>query len=597
MKDRIKKLAVSLLAAVLLLSGCTEQPQEQSGTTPAPAAPLSLTVAAGGEQDTLTAAYSTADGSETILYHIYENLMRWENDGYGYAALAPGQAASYTVETDYAGNSTYTFTLRSDIVWSDGQNVTAYQFEAAWRRLADPAYGSPHHALMSCIAGYDAVRAGGDSSLLEISAPDARTFVVKLNGSVPYFLEVVCASAYTMPIRTYLPENEENQFVTNGAYAVSEFSPQRTVLTKSETYYNADTVTVDSLTFVSTTGSDADYAKFANSDLDFTVDLPTSQLEILAENDLWTPESVTTTYGLLFNTLQAPFDNVNVRSAFRLVIDEQAIVDALGDFTSRPATGLIPCGITDHTSPDADEELQTQSEEESNPDPNAPPSKLGLKLPTHWDFRTHSTEIVTLSISDNYEEDCAEARALLEAAGYPNGRGFPAVEYIYENTPEGKLVAELLQSVWQEKLGVSITLRAMTDEECALMLQGETDPESGEMIAPPTFQIAAAEFTAAYNDAGAILSTLHSASPDNHTGYASPAFDILMNAAAAAIAPESYDAYLHDAEAIIMQDAPVIPIFYRGGSYALSDSLKGLYRAPNGIYFFANITSAGTQNA
>ena len=186
MKKNFRRLAAMLIAAMLLLSGCTQpkDPSEENNT----AVPLSLTIAAGGAQDTLEPAYNTADGGETILFHLYENLMRWENDGRGYATLAPGQAASYTVETDYAGNSTYTFTLRSDIVWSDGQNVTAYQFVAAWQRLADPAYASPHHALMSCISGYDEVRTSGDSSLLAVSAPDAHTFVVTLNGSATYFL-------------------------------------------------------------------------------------------------------------------------------------------------------------------------------------------------------------------------------------------------------------------------------------------------------------------------------------------------------------------------------------------------------------------------
>lgn len=589
MKNSFKKVAAMLLTAILLLSGCTEQPPV-AGDNETNEVPLSLTVAMGSEQDTLAAAYSTAEGGDTILCHIYENLMRWEDDGYGYAILAPGQAADYTVETDYAGNATYTFTLRDDIVWSDGQSVTAYQFAAAWQRLADPAYDSPHHALMSCIAGYDEVRSLGDSSLLAVSAPDARTFVVTLNGSAPYFLEVVCASAYTMPIRTYLPDNTEDQFITNGAYTVSEFSTQVVELVKSETYYNAAAVTVDTLRFVPTADSTADYEKLLNGQLDFTVELPNSALEALAENEFWTPEPVTATYGLVLNTLHPPFDNADIRTAFRLVIDEQAIIDALGSHVFRPATGLVPYGISDHGTSDTQAEVDAQSEEDSNPDPNAPPAKPELKLPTYWDFRAHSAEIVTMALSSDYAADCEQARALLESAGYANGRGFPTVEYIYVDTPENKLVAEQLRSMWKDRLGVTVTLRALTAEEYSLLLQPTVDAESGEVTAPPAFQIAAAEFTAAYNDAGAILSLLYSESPANCTGYASPALDILLNAAAAAVAPESYDAYLHDAEAIIMEDSPVIPVFYRGGSYALSDGLKGLYRAPNGVYFFANIT-------
>lgn len=589
MNNSLKRIAAMLLTVMMLFSGCTKQPPA-AGDDALPEALLSLTVAVGDAQDTLAAAYSTADGGETILFHIYENLMRWADDGSGYATLVPGQAASYTVETDYAGNATYTFTLRDDIFWSDRQSVTAYQFVAAWQRLADPAYNSPHHALMSCVAGYDEVRAQGDSSLLAVSAPDAHTFVVTLNGSAPYFLEAVCASAYTMPIRTYLPDNTENQFITNGAYTVSAFSPQLVELTKSETYYDAAAVTVDTIRFVPTTDSTADHEKLLNGQLDLTVDLPASILETYTENEFWTPEPITSTYSLLLNTLHAPFDNAEVRAAFRLVIDEQAIIDALDSCTLRPATGLIPYGISDRGTPDTQAEMQPENG--TNPDPNAQ-TKPEPKLPIRWDFRAHSAEIVTMDLSSDYDADCELARTLLENAGYANGYGFPTVEYIYVDSPENKLAAEQLRTMWKSKLGVTVALRAVTAEEYAVLLQPTVDAESGETIAPPAFQIAAAEFTAAYNDASTILSLLHSKNAANCTGYASPALDILLNTAAAAVAPESYDAYLHDAEAIIMEDAPVIPVFYRGGSYALSDNLKGLYRAPNGIYFLANIT--GTE--
>src|SRR5699024_10161930 len=97
----------------------------------------------------------------------FENLMRWEDDGSGHAVLAPGQAESYEVETDYAGNATYTFTLRSGIQWSDGQAVTAGDFVTAWQRLADPANDLPHRALLKDIAGYSKVQETGDSSLLQ----------------------------------------------------------------------------------------------------------------------------------------------------------------------------------------------------------------------------------------------------------------------------------------------------------------------------------------------------------------------------------------------------------------------------------------------
>ncbi len=604
MKQRFKKLTAVLLATLVLLCACTA-PEEQPGE-PGGAQPLSLYVSLGGVQDTFVPTYSTADGSETILYHLYENLMRWEDDGNGIAVLAPGQAESYTVETDYAGNAIYTFTLRDDIVWSDGQSVTAYQFAAAWQRLADPAYDSPYRALMSCIAGYEDVQTTGDASLLQVSAPDARTLVVTLSGSVPYFLSVICAGAYTMPIRTYLPDNENGQIVTNGAYTVSDASGSMTpllqvssyrdaavLLLKSETYYDAANVTVDQIWFVASLGSDGDYAKFQEGSSDFVMDLPDSALETLTQDENWLPEPVTSTYALVLNTLRPPFDHADVRAAFRLAVNEQAIVDALADLTSRPAVGLIPYGVSDYGA--ADTRSGEETEDASRlPDPNAPVPEEPQRV--RHDFRAHGEQIVTLSVGDDYESDCARARTLLFSAGYDGGIGLPEVEYVFVDTAENRTVAQILCSAWQSVLGVTVTLRGLSDEEYEQMLHPDCESvDSEEEIAYPAFQITAAEITAAYDDAHDILSRWHSESVYNFSGYSSAAFDILMNAAAAADTPESYDAYLHDAEAILLEDSPVIPIFYRGESYRLAEGLEGLYHAPNGVYFFGRVTKSVTE--
>ena len=588
MREKIKKLTAMTLALLMMLCACGEQPEqpdEPVDQQQPQSQLLSISVALGGVQDTLVPTYSTADGSETILYHLYENLMRWENDGDGFAVLGYGQAESYTVEIDYAGNATYTFTLRDDIVWSDGQNVSSYQFAAAWQRLADPVYNSPHRELVSCIAGYDEVQTTGDVSLLQVSTPDTRTLVVTLNGNAPTFLSVVCAGAYTMPIRTYLPGNGE-QIVTNGAYVVADATADGVRLSKSESYYDRANVTVDEITFVPATGSDSDYTKFTDRTVAFTTDLPAAVLDQLAQDEHWLPEPVTSACGIIFNTLAAPFDNADVRAAFRLAVNEQALVEVLMDKTARPAVGVVPYGISDYS---VRPEEEGEAEEETLPDPNAPvadeqPSVL-------YDFRAHGTQIVTLEVGDDYEIDCTWARALLSDAGYIGGSGFPDVEYVFVDTPENRTVAEFLRSSWETVLGVTVTLRALTAEEYALVISSAGEEvQSEEENVLPVFQIAAYEFAASYHDPYALLSRWHSASEDNLGGYSSAAFDILINAAAAAETAASYDAYLHDAEAILIEDAPVVALFYRGGSYALADGYDGLYRAPNGIYFFSQVT-------
>ena len=119
-----------------------------------------------------------------------------------------------------------------------------------------------------------------------------------------------------------------------------------------------------------------------------------------------------------------------------------------------------------------------------------------------------------------------------------------------------------------------------------------TDSGAGgeDAEAPAPFQIAARDFTAAYNDAKAILGDFYSSNAGNDSGYESEAFDILMESAAAAVSPEARDAYLHDAEAILLNDAPVIPLYYAGLSWQLREGLSGLYRAPDGVFFLYHLS-------
>lgn len=572
MRRFLKRLAA--LFWVVLLTAC-QTPDSSTGDG---ASLEALTVTLGQTQTTLDSAAATAEGSDTILYHLYENLMRWEDNGDGYAVLTPGQAVGYTVETDQDGNATYTFTLREDIKWSDGEAVTAHHFAAAWKRLADPANDLPYREVLSSIAGYDAVQESGNVNLLAVSAPDATTFVVTLTGNAPYFLETVCANAHTMPIRHNPPSSTAS--ITNGAYTVEEVTPERITLVKSETYYDAANVSVARLQILPAADSAADYDGLVSGETDFVENLPRSV--VTASEDTgrsWESEAVTTTLAVAFNTRQEPFTVSEVRAALRLAVDQQTIVEALADGTSRAATGLVPCGVSDVGADTR--ETETAEDGETVGETTAP---------VRWDFREHSKKIVTVDTSSDYESDCDRARAFLAQAGYPNGEGFPAVEYIYLNTGENAVIARAIQTMWQEQLGISITLCALTQEEYDQRLTPVVQEEEGTTTAP--FQIAAISLTAAYNDVSAILSRWHSASEDNFIGYASDAFDILLDHAAVTDAAAVYDAYFHDAEAILLADAPLIPLCYQGRSFCLAEGLTGLYHAPNGVYFFSRITRA-----
>ena len=270
------------------------------------------------------------------------------------------------------------------------------------------------------------------------------------------------------------------------------------------------------------------------------------------------------------------------------------MVEAIGDPLLRSAAGLIPYGVSDYGQRVLAEEAP--EEETALPDPNAAPAQEEPD-PVCWDFRAHSLEKVTAPAEQDYGADCVRARSLLAQAGYAGGAGFPAVEYLYVDSSLGRALAGVLQSMWQEQLGVSVTPRAVSQEEydasVALVplpeeVLGE-EPVPGQVGTLPEttgeFTMAAQVITPSFSDAGVLLERWYSQSGENVTGYTSGAFDILIDAARAAAAPEVRDAYLHDAEAILLEDAPVIPVCCQGGSFRLAEGLSGLYRAPDGVYF------------
>ena len=617
MKSLIRKMCAAALCAMLLaLCACgeTDGPAEVMDE---PSDFNALYVSLPGDIANLDPLYGGSQGNETIMVHIYENLMRWADGGDGWAVLAPGQAESYTVETDYAGNATYTFTLREGLCWSSGLPITAVDFVYAWQTLADTEAGLPHRELLSCVQGFEGAletdgeldeddTAGDEGETadsaeepaeentpgLAVSAPDDRTFVVALKGNPAYFLEEVCASIYTVPRDQDSPDGS----FFNGPYIPVEVGTSHVGLERNARYYAPDSAGPDEIHFFPAGESDSEFQMLQSGERDLITALPEDALQELADSGLWTPEPVSGTYGVLLNTLQAPFDNANVRLAFHLAVDRQAVADALGDLTARPAPGIVPYGAADFSerpvveAPAADDTL---SDPIAGPAPEEP-------APVCWDFRSHAAHVVTAEHSHDYETDYRYAQALLAQAGYTGGGGLPEVEYIYVNERDSdRIVAGLLQGMWQDCLGVKVNVREVSREEYEAALapvlpEEEEDSaqeadEAGDMVPAASFQLAAQEFSPAYSDAGALLEQWYSGSGDNVTGYANDAFDILIRSAQASSIPDARDAYLHDAEAILMEDPPVIPVFCRGGSFRLREGLTGLYRAPDGVFFLYNV--------
>ena len=196
---RLTALCLSALVCVTPLTACGRK-ESTDGRA-------SLSVCVGETPATYDPIYAQRIGDQTILNHLYENLMRLETGENSQTIAVPGAAKSVDMKENSDGTVTYTFRLRGG-KWSDGVEVKASDFVYAWQRLADPATGSVYAPLLSIVSGYAEAQASGDMSLLAVSAKSSTTLVVTLTGHYYWFLREVCTSIATMPLRQDLLQGE-----------------------------------------------------------------------------------------------------------------------------------------------------------------------------------------------------------------------------------------------------------------------------------------------------------------------------------------------------------------------------------------------------
>lgn len=548
MWKRMAAMGLCLALAAGTLAGCG------GGSAPGLALRLSMGQEAGS-YDPIRAETAEA---ETVIVHLYENLLRKAPDTSGGTTLASGVAKKYDMEENYDGTVTYTFHLRQ-AKWSDGQTVTAGDFVYAWQRLADPVTNSPSASLLSAVAGYDEVRSSGDVSKLQVSAEGELTFVVTLLGKCDWFLEDVCTDPATMPLRQdnlqtlkeeAIQENlqaEERgetgtrnwasdpaRLVTNGPYTASRGEEGELILTRSETYVGGVSGP-EELRFLFHDSPEAAWETYAAGEADFVSPLPRAEIEAKAESD-WAGAALSQTTVLLFNTQGEVFPDVQARKAFSLAIDRQALSD-LTALVSRPAEGLVPYGV---------------------PDENGE------------DFRTKGGDLVGES---GTEEALAEANALLGESGY----GSSAVpRFVYEDTEENAALADALWKAWMKGLKVRLERVPLSADELR------------EALSAGDYDIALTDIRGNALDAESFLDLWRGDSPENVAGYENGAYDTLLKVIRSASDEKARQGCLHDAEALLLDDCPVAPLLFTASAWEAREGLVGILRDGRGFFSFAS---------
>ncbi len=571
MKNRNKLLALALAGAMSfsLLAGCnggtaeTKAPEtapvdtQPVETTPVASGSFDINVCFASEPETMDPNLNrTVDGA-VMAHHMFEGLYKWVDDGSGTAVLALGQAAAEPEKvTNDDGSVTYTYTLRDDIKWSDGEPVTAHDFEYSWKRLVNPDLAAPYSYMINMVKNAnEAVDGTVSPDELGITATDDKTLVIELTYDCPYFQEI-CAFPTCVPLRADVVDGNDGwfrepaTFLCNGPYKMSDWTHNASITMVPNTEYYGGNDGPDSITFKLMDDNRAMLTAFNNGELDYMQNPPPDEVASLLADGKLIPGDYLGTYYACFNNAKAPFDDARVRKAFSLAIDRNYLVNQITQVGEYPAGGWVPSNVYDVNGPDGD------------------------------DFRTVGGDYVSVDPAE-YEKNCEEAKALLADAGYPDGAGFPAVTYLYNTDDRHNAIALALQSMWKNVLGVDVT---MDNQDWNVFLQTRT---AGE------YNICRNGWICDFNDPMNFLDMFMTGNGNNDAHYSNEKYDALLNEALVTADPAKRMDLMHQAEDQMMgEDAAIAPLFYYNQPYLISDRVDGMYYTPLGYFFFMHCTPA-----
>jgi oligopeptide transport system substrate-binding protein len=459
-----------------------------------------------------------------ILRALFEGLVV-EHPSKDGAAL-PGVAERWEPNADA---SEWTFHLRQDAVWSDGQPLTTEDFLFSYQRILTASLASDYSFMLYYIKGAEAYHKGetSDFSTVGVAAPDAHTLVFTLNGPLPFLPDI--AKHYTwypVPKHALLalgkmadkwtgwtkPEN----LVCNGAFKLKSWRFNDHIeVERNPRYWDIDKVQLNGIRFLPVANGYTETRMFYDGQMHLTYKVPPELVAYSIQHypEQFRNEPYLATWFIRSNVERKPFDDKRVRHAFSLAFDRKALVDKVTLGNETPATEFLP------------------------PFGDYPGSDL-----VHFDPE--------------------KARALLAEAGYPGGKGLPEVDFLTGDKDTAKAIAETLQAMWKEHLGVSVKIRKL---EWTSYL---TDTFASN------FDLAWGGWSGDYFDPLTFLDMWVKDGGNNGTKWSSAEFESLL-----AEANKSGDnavryKLLKQAEELFLDEHPVIPGYHQVRNYMIHESVK-----------------------
>ncbi|WP_103108208.1 peptide ABC transporter substrate-binding protein [Brevibacillus reuszeri] len=536
-------LSTAALVAVLAVTGCSQQaaPTQQGGsggaTGQAPqtdsgqadmTAMLKLNLKT--EPPSLDPPKGFDSTSNEVLNATMEGLARLDKEH----KPQPAMAEKWTVSED---GKTYTFTLR-DSKWSNGDPVTAQDFEFAFKRILDPNNAFPSAFLAYYIAGAEEFNNGkGNADGVKVKAVDDKTLEVQLKAPAGFFLHILTQPTF-FPVNKKVAESNpkwsENAstLVTNGPFKMEDWVHDQSVkVVKNDGYWDKDSVKYAGIDWVMVNDENTQYQMYKTGQLDMVQTVPNDMKKKLIDSGEAKVESEASIYYYRMNTKMPPFNNVNIRKAFALAIDRQTLIDNVVQGKQTPALAHVP---------------------------------LGFPEPTGGDFREKGGDF----IKDN---DIEQAKALLQKGMEEEGwTTLPPVTMTYNTSDAHKSIAQVLQEMYKKNLGVDVKLE---NKEWKVFLSDQR---------ARNLQFSRSTIPADYGDPVNYLELYVTDHPGNRINYSNKEYDALVEKIRNTADETERFKLMHDAEKIFMDDMPLVPIYFATKVFMDQENVKGIIRHPVG---------------
>ncbi|MFC0216237.1 peptide ABC transporter substrate-binding protein [Paenibacillus chartarius] len=552
--------AASLVLAGSLIAGCTTTGgktetstsgnEQGSATTQGNKKAAVVNTYINGEIPTIDPNIAKDSYSSWVIDHTFEGLFVNDKDG-----VKPGQAKEVQVSED---GLTYTFTLKDGLKWSNGDPVTAADFEFSWKRVLDPATAAEYaYQIADYVKGAKEYNSADPKKLsadeikklrdaVGVQAKDDKTLVVTLKAPTPYFKQLTAFYTY-YPVPKKVVEANPNwaadasTYVGNGPFKLQEWQKDKVItVVKNDNYYNKSTITTDKIVWNNITDDNTAWQMFQNGELNYIKSVPPAGIDAAKASGELKISPQLATYFYRFNTTKPPFNNVKIRKALAMAIDRQAIIDTITKGGQKPAFAIVGPGIA--------------AQDGKNKE-----------------FRDETPAY--------FKEDIAEAQKLLKEGLAELGMtSMPKVTITFNTNAGHQKIAQAIQEMWKKNLGFESTIENV-ESKVWLARQSALD-----------FQIMRAGWVGDYLDPMTYIDMWVTGGTNNNTGYSNPEYDKLVAASKVEKDMAKRDQILHDAEKILINDMPFMPIYFYTNADASKKELEGIYVPANRYPQFRYVT-------